>query len=946
MAAKTLYTTIGTVDGYYWLGIQDGGSPPPLGGTYRWTYGAQTPPRYARLATLNIVDEPGDVPVSTTSVEPDVETGIDENWISTSADAYRSDHPFAGSFAAGNWSIAFKLVSSDSPNIPNATVKVRLRVWKSANADGTSATELTSSTQVSSTLTLDSSTIKDATITWSAPALTFDDEYLFYQIGYELDSNAGSAGQRLIAYAGGVTTTTDFVPNASQAISHGATTATATSGTSLTLNVPSGTKPGDLLVVFLAFSPSLAFSTLAGWTVEASWGYDFGILTDTLGCVLHRVATSSEPASYTFPFTGGSASGTVGVMLAYGGVGAPTLNNLTVGTGASGTSSTAAFTPTTPYASALGDLALFAVVTSSGTGHAPTDLWRPTAGYVYQTSVRNATRSIGIVTQDTLGVPPAGTVLLDGTVHWAVTGWSYPLCFFPGVVGYGQVGTPAIQVDSSAVATGVHATGHVGDPDIQIISAPQPAFQSNAFQETAFQTTTKAYVAGVRATGNVGDVTIQVSVDAAATGLEATGAVGALDEYHVDYFFTDDISAVGELGTPDVPNDMDVYPDGLEATGYVGVVDSDVPAFQNSAFQLDAFQTILAVANVDVAVTGLEATGEVGTPDVPNDIYVFPDGLEATGILGTATASAVSDNSASVTGLEATGVVGAVNALAFIGAAVTGVHGTGHVGTCTFTWDMSFTLPRGLYELRAMRGDLGTIGLAMDSSPTADSVIATGYVGSVVYESSVSPDGLEASGVLGDIDFLIDSSPAPAGVFAFGGLGTVRFKVEYTIAGVQGTGAVGAPVAKVTPELVTAGLSVAGGGHVGAVGFIIDCNVHPTGLQSAALLHGFTLRVDSDVAVTGLEASGAVGGTVEENLYAVAGVHGTGQVGTTSPTHAIAVRGVTALGEVGAVAIHHDMTVFPAGIFGTGLIGSPEFPHLVVVDRDKMIYTRAPQPGH
>ena len=59
--------------------------------------------------------------------------------------------------------------------------------------------------------------------------------------------------------------------------------------------------------------------------------------------------------------------------------------------------------------------------------------------------------------------------------------------------------------------------------------------------------------------------------------------------------------------------------------------------------------------------------------------FVYPDGLSAEGLLGTATVSA--DGSVTLTGLEATGYVGTVVATAAASVYPTGVYATGYVNT-------------------------------------------------------------------------------------------------------------------------------------------------------------------------------------------------------------------------------------------------------------------------
>jgi len=65
-----------------------------------------------------------------------------------SGDSWRSENTITGTFANTNWVFAAKFRSSTS-NLQAGRVKVR--VWKSVNADGSSGTELTSATQTGTT---------------------------------------------------------------------------------------------------------------------------------------------------------------------------------------------------------------------------------------------------------------------------------------------------------------------------------------------------------------------------------------------------------------------------------------------------------------------------------------------------------------------------------------------------------------------------------------------------------------------------------------------------------------------------------------------------------------------------------------------------------------------------------------------------------------------------
>ena len=80
---------------------------------------------------------------------------------------------------------------------------------------------------------------------------------------------------------------------------------------SLTINVPSGTTDGDLMVAFMAAEDNLTWTGATGWTEVADQG-----LAPSLR-VAYKVASSSEPASYTFTSTDSRL--TAGSILTYRG---------------------------------------------------------------------------------------------------------------------------------------------------------------------------------------------------------------------------------------------------------------------------------------------------------------------------------------------------------------------------------------------------------------------------------------------------------------------------------------------------------------------------------------------------------------------------------------------------------------------------------------------------
>jgi len=110
--------------------------------------------------------------------------------IGSTANAIKSATPYAGTFAATAWTITFAVRAGTASSQAG---RMRLRVFASVNADGSSARELTGSTQVGTTSAA-LSTTADATsvVTWSPGAITLNNEYLFFVVAWEITTASGS----------------------------------------------------------------------------------------------------------------------------------------------------------------------------------------------------------------------------------------------------------------------------------------------------------------------------------------------------------------------------------------------------------------------------------------------------------------------------------------------------------------------------------------------------------------------------------------------------------------------------------------------------------------------------------------------------------------------------------------------------------------------------------
>lgn len=115
-----------------------------------------------------------------------------------------------------------------------------------------------------------------------------------------------------------VLTTLVFVNTAfSQITQRGTATTASSTSTSLTINKPTGVVTGDVMLVNIAKENNTANDpSLSGWTLVAGGAING---SDIRGAVLYKVATSSEPSSYTFAL-GTGTNDAVGTIVAFYGV--------------------------------------------------------------------------------------------------------------------------------------------------------------------------------------------------------------------------------------------------------------------------------------------------------------------------------------------------------------------------------------------------------------------------------------------------------------------------------------------------------------------------------------------------------------------------------------------------------------------------------------------------
>ncbi len=101
----------------------------------------------------------------------------------TLKDAFRSQTAYTGTFAAGNWTFAFNVCAVTSATGQDG--RIRFRLFK-ADADGSNATEITSTQQQASAITnLAASPGSDSSLTFNPGEFTISNQYLFVQLAWE-----------------------------------------------------------------------------------------------------------------------------------------------------------------------------------------------------------------------------------------------------------------------------------------------------------------------------------------------------------------------------------------------------------------------------------------------------------------------------------------------------------------------------------------------------------------------------------------------------------------------------------------------------------------------------------------------------------------------------------------------------------------------------------------
>ena len=222
--------------------LQEGGTAPTAARiTTGWIVSNSAPPLYARMARG--VERAANQHTST--AQPN---GAPDN---TLGDCFRIPATLDGTFAAGNWAFSFE-VQGETRTTSTHDGRLRIRMWRSANQDGSSATEITSSTQTTSAYAnLANSAAQTVTLTFDPGSVTLGEEYLFVQVAHEL-TGAGNnvhCDTHLRVGSNNSIVTTAFTPRA---------------GTDYDGTVTLGVNAASALLAILAGAGSATLATQVG----------------------------------------------------------------------------------------------------------------------------------------------------------------------------------------------------------------------------------------------------------------------------------------------------------------------------------------------------------------------------------------------------------------------------------------------------------------------------------------------------------------------------------------------------------------------------------------------------------------------------------------------------------------------------------------------------------
>ncbi len=189
-----------------------------------------------------------------------------------------------------------------------------------------------------------------------------------------------------------------------------ATTAAANNSTSLTLNKPVGVAAGDVMVAAIGASGIPIGTWPSGWNFVSAW---YSPTATLLGAVFYKVATASEPASYTF--TSMTSQAATGGIQAYSNVDTSNpFDGIQFGAGISGNAVSPSLTTTQAYDR---------VIQAAVFGGSGTNSWVPTVPGGSTLRLRANSNANVTVLADSAQAVPGATGTFTTVPNGTDTGW-------------------------------------------------------------------------------------------------------------------------------------------------------------------------------------------------------------------------------------------------------------------------------------------------------------------------------------------------------------------------------------------------------------------------------------------------------------------------------------------------------------------------------------------
>lgn len=145
----------------------------------------------------------------------------------TNGDFWVSPTALNGTFDGANWSIHFACIATTNGGAQDG--RMRCRLFKGVNQNGTSATEITAAQQSGGLVTnLATSASQLSTATFNPGAISLSNEYIFVQIGWERTGAGGMVSADVNARIGGASSCRVITSNFTSAALTGTITAGVT----------------------------------------------------------------------------------------------------------------------------------------------------------------------------------------------------------------------------------------------------------------------------------------------------------------------------------------------------------------------------------------------------------------------------------------------------------------------------------------------------------------------------------------------------------------------------------------------------------------------------------------------------------------------------------------------------------------------------------------------